>query len=376
MSDSGARRFFLPGPAHVEPEILECLTTPISGHRSPGFKAMYASLGPRLQQVFRTSGDVLIATSSSTLVMESALVSAPGESVLHLTCGAFSERWEAINRSLGRKPDRLAVPWGAAVDPDLVREALRRKRYDVVTVVHNETSTGVMNPLAEIGRAVREESDAVLLVDAVSSLAGAPIETDAWGLDLVLAGVQKALALPPGLTLFSISDRYAERAASVPHRGFYTDLLRYRDQHRAGGTITTPAIPHMHALDRQLDVILDEGLETRWARHRQMSELTAAWAVGAGCELTAAEGVRSWTLTCLRPPAGIAPGKLVEELAERRYVVGGGYGQWKPTTFRIGHMGEIRPADLHDLFPIIDEILAAGEAASVREAVTTECIES
>ncbi len=366
VSDSGARRFFLPGPVHVEPDILDSLTAPITGHRSPGFKALYASLGPRLQEVFRTSQEVLIATSSATFVMESALISAPGDAVLHLTCGAFSERWEAINRSLGRRPDRLSVPWGEAIDPDLVREALRRKRYDVVTTVHNETSTGVMNPVGEIARAVHEESDALLLVDAVSSLGGAPIETDDWGLDLVLVGVQKALALPPGLTLFSISDRYAERAAQLPHRGFYTDLLRYRDKHRAGGTITTPATPQMHALDHQLDVILAEGMQARWARHRKMSELTAAWAARAGCELAAAPGARSWTLTCLRPPAGIEAPRLVGALADRCWIVGSGYGQWKPTTFRIGHMGQIRPTDLETLFDNIDEVLISftAEAAA------------
>ena len=357
MSETGPRRFFLPGPAHVETEILESLTAPVRGHRSPGFKALYVSLGPRLERVFRTANDVLIATSSATLVMESALISAPGEAVLHLTCGAFSERWEAINRALGRQPDRLAVPWGEAVDPDLLRSALRRKRYQVVTVVHNETSTGVMNPVAEIARVVREESDALLLVDAVSSLGGAPIETDEWGLDLILVGVQKALALPPGLTLFAISDRYAERAARLAHRGFYTDLLRYRDKHRAGGTITTPAIPQMHALDRQLDVILAEGLEARWERHRAMSEQTATWALGAGCALAAAEDARSWTLTCLRPPEGVGAPELVSALADRGWIVGGGYGQWKPTTFRVGHMGEIRPADLEALFAEIDDVL-------------------
>jgi predicted phosphoserine aminotransferase len=346
----------LPGPAHVEAEILDALRAPITSHRAPSFKALYASIQPRLREVFRTDQDVLTATGSSTLVMESALISAPGEAVLHLTCGAFSERWEAINRSLGREPDRLAVPWGEAVDPDLVRSALGRRRYDVVTVVHNETSTGVMNPLAEIAAAVREESDALLLVDTVSSLGGAPVETDAWGLDLVLAGVQKALALPPGLTLFSISDRYAERAERLEHRGFYTDLLRYRRKHREGGTITTPAIPQVHALGCQLELLLEEGLKRRWKRHHQMSEQTRVWAEGAGFELAAAAPARSWTLTCLRPPAGVEAPALVARLAEHGIVVGGGYGKWKPATLRIGHMGEIRPADLEALFPVVEEV--------------------
>lgn len=353
----------MPGPVHVEREILESLVVPIEGHRSPGFKRVYASLEPRLQKLFRTRRDVLIATSSSTLVMESALISCPGEAVLHLTCGAFSERWEAIGRSLGRDPDRLAVPWGQAVDPDLVRAALRRKKYDAVTVVHNETSTGVMNPVGEIAKVVREESDALLLVDAVSSLGGAPFETDKWDVDLVLAGVQKAVALPPGLTLFSISDRYAERAAAVPHRGFYTDLLRYRDKHRAGGTITTPAIPHVHALDRQLDVILTEGVEARWERHRQMSLETVAWAESEGFEAAAAAEHRSWTLTCLRPPDGLYAPDLVAALAARDYVVGSGYGGWKGSTFRIGHMGEIRSEDLGPLYREIEQIVHAAVPA-------------
>jgi aspartate aminotransferase-like enzyme len=357
VSEKSPRRFFLPGPAHVEAEILESLTAPITSHRAPSFSALYASLAPRLQRVFRTEQDVLIATGSSTLVMESSLVSAPGEAVLHLTNGAFSERFEAINRSRGREPDRLAAPWGEAIDPDLVRAALGRKRYDAVTVVHNETSTGVMNPLAEIARAVREESDALLLVDTVSSLAGAPVETDVWPADVVLAGVQKALALPPGLTLFTISDRYAERAARLAHRGFYTDLLRYRDKHRQGGTITTPAIPQMHALGRQLDVVLGEGLEARWERHRSMGERTREWAVAAGFELAAAPGAYSWTLTCLRPPAGVEAPALVRELAARGWVVGGGYGRWKPSTFRIGHMGQIQLDDLEALFGVIEEVV-------------------
>ena len=180
-----------------------------------------------------------------------------------------------------------------------------------MTVVHNETSTGVMNPLQEIAEVVHQESDALVLVDAVSSLAGAPIETDAWGLDIVLAGTQKALALPPGLTVFSLSERAAGRAAAIEHRGFYTDLLRYRDSHRAGGTITTPAIPVLYALDYQLERMHAEGIEQRWERHRTMSELTSDWVLKVGGELPAAPAARSWTVTCLRPPSGISAPMLM-----------------------------------------------------------------
>jgi aspartate aminotransferase-like enzyme len=355
-------KFFLPGPSYVPEDARQAMTAPMVGHRSAGFKTFYVALSERLPKVLRTAGDGMIATGSSTLIMESAVVSCAASEVLNLTCGAFSERWHAITRAAGKAADKLAFPWGEPVDPDLVRTALRRKRYDAVTVVHNETSTGVMSPLAEIARAVREESDALILVDTVSSLAGAPVETDAWGLDVVLAGTQKAIAVPPGLAVFTLSERAAERAAKVERRGFYTDLLRYRDKHREGGAITTPAIPLLYALDRQLDRILGEGMEARWERHARLQRQTAAWAAARGCAYASAAHARSATVSCLQPPAGVDPQAMVKGLARHGWTIGGGYGDWKPTTFRIGHMGEVRDGDLAALLGQIDEVL--GELAA------------
>ena len=358
--------FFLPGPSYVPEDVRQAMTKPVVGHRSAGFRELYLSLATRLPAVFRTAGDVMIATGSSTLIMESAVVSCVERDVLSLTNGAFSERWHAIAKAVGKTADKVAFSWGRAVDPELVRAALRRKRYEAVTLVHNETSTGVMSPLAEIARAIREESDALILVDTVSSLGGARIETGEWGLDVVLAGTQKALALPPGLTLFTLSERAAERAEKVPHRGFYTDLLRYRDKHREGGPITTPAIPLVYALDVQLDRVLAEGMEMRWARHQRLYRRTAEWAAARGCEHASAPDARSMTVSCLRPPAGVGPQTVVQELARRGFTIGGGYGDWKPTTFRIGHMGEVRESDLDALLIEIDQILERVAAPAVR----------
>ncbi len=362
-------RFFLPGPTYVPEDARQAMAAPIVGHRSAGFRDFYQrSIAGRLPAVLRTAGDAMVATGSSTLIMESAVISTAAAGVLSLVNGAFSERWHGIARGAGKAADRVEVPWGEAIDPDLVRAALRRKRYDAVTVVHNETSTGVMNPLAEIARAVREESDALILVDAVSSLGGAPVEADAWGLDVVLAGTQKALALPPGLAVFTLSDRAAERAARVERRGFYTDLLRYRDKHREGGAITTPAISLYYALDRQLDRILAEGMEARWARHRRLYERTAEWAARRGFRHAAAEPHRSLTVSCLVPPRGIDPQALVKHLSGRGWTVGGGYGDWKPTTFRIGHMGEVQEADLTALLDEIDQAVEALGAGALEPA--------
>lgn len=351
-------RFFLPGPCYVRAAVREALTAPVVGHRSPEFRALYARLAEQLPRILATRGEVYIATGSSTLVMESALLSTVAERVLNLTCGAFSERWHAIARSTGKDADRLSVPWGQAHDPDLLRAALRRRRYDAVTIVHNETSTGVVNPLAELARVVREESEALLLVDTVSSLGGIPVETDGWGLDVVVAGVQKALAAPPGLVLVTLSERAAARAAQVPHRGYYTDLLRYRDQHRqTGSTITTPAVPLVYALERQIGLVLAEGLTERWRRHVALREQTARWAESRGFSYASRPGCHSPTVGCFHPPEGVAAPALVEALAAEGFTVGGGYGEWKEPTFRIGHMGEVRSTDLEDLFAAIEALL-------------------
>jgi aspartate aminotransferase-like enzyme len=352
-----AIKFFLPGPSYVLEVVRQAMTKPMAGHRSAGFKALYERLSARLPVVLRTAGDVMVATGSSTLVMESAVVSCVAKGVLNLTSGAFSERWHAISKAVGKSADQVSAPWGEALDPDIVRAALRRKQYEAVTVVHNETSTGVMNPIADIARVIREESDALILVDTVSSLGGAPVETDAWGLDVVLAGTQKALAIPPGLTLLTLSERAAQQAARVPHRGFYTDLLRYRDKHREGGFITTPGIPLVYALDRQLDVLLAEGMEARWARHERLYRRTAEWAAARGCTYASAPDARSITVSCLKPPAGVDPQAIVKGLGERGWTIGGGYGDWKPVTFRIGHMGEVRESDLDALLAETDNVL-------------------
>jgi aspartate aminotransferase-like enzyme len=350
-------QFFLPGPSYVPEDVRQAMTKPMVGHRSAGFKKFYLDLSARLPKLLRTAGDVMVATGSSTLVMESAVVSCAAADVLNLTCGAFSERWHSITKATGKSADKVAVPWGQPVDPDVVRAALRRKRYDAVTLVHNETSTGVMSPIADLARVIREESDALVLVDTVSSLGGAPVETDAWGLDVVLAGTQKAIAVPPGLAVFTLSDRAVERAGKIAHRGFYTDLLRYREKHQEGGFITTPGIPLLYALDVQLDRILAEGMEARWERHRRLEQRTEEWAASRGCSYASAPEARSWTVSCLQPPAGVDPQAIVKRLAERGWTIGGGYGDWKPTTFRIGHMGEVRDSDLEALLAQIDEIL-------------------
>ncbi|MDX1644270.1 MAG: alanine--glyoxylate aminotransferase family protein [Thermoanaerobaculia bacterium] len=350
-------RFFLPGPTYVRRDVREAMTAEMIGHRGPAFRELYESVTAKLPPVFRTERPVYVATSSATLLMQSAIMSAVDNRVLHLVCGAFSLRWYDISRSLGVEADKIEVPWGEAIDPDLVRRALERLSYDAVTFAHNETSTGVMNPAAEIAAAVREASDALVMVDTVSSLGGAPVEVDEWGLDVVLTGSQKAMALPPGLAFFALSERAVERMETVENRGFYTDMLRYRAKHEGSGTITTPAISILYAADRQLDRMLEETMEARWQRHRDCQRRVVEWAESRDLGFLP-QRHRSLTISCLKPPRGIAAPDLVAGVAERGFVLGGGYGKLKPETFRLGHMGEVGLEDLEPLFRAIDEVLA------------------
>ncbi|MEM9294144.1 MAG: alanine--glyoxylate aminotransferase family protein [Acidobacteriota bacterium] len=367
-------RYFVPGPTYVLESVRQQMLRPVVPHRSPEFLDAYRRIAEALPQVFRSQRPAYVATGSSTLVMESAIVSLVPRRVLNLVGGAFAERWHEASRLAGKQADALRVPYGRAVDPELVRQALRRagsrQTYDAVTVVHNETSSAVVNPVEEIARVVREESDALVLVDCVSSLASAPFEFDAWGVDVALAGVQKGLALPPGLTVFTFSAAAEARAEAMPHRGYYTDFLRYRDYHPKG-TITTPAVPQIWAMDYQLQRVLAEGLEARWERSAAGQRACAQWAARHDFRLPAEPSARSATVTCLEPPpalqeAGLDGAEIVRRLAQRGFAVAGGYGEWKGRTFRIGHMGEVSPADLEALFAVLDEVVE--EALEVTEA--------
>jgi len=256
----------------------------------------------------------------------------------------------------GKEVDKLETEWSQPITGDLVAEAVKDQGYDIVTVVHNETSTGLMNPIKEIAAAVHEASPETLVcVDAVSSLGGAKLEMDAWGLDMVLTSSQKCLALPPGLALAAVNDRAMRRAEQVPQRGWYFDFVRLEKHRLKDSTPATPAISLIYALDCQLDRIEKEGLENRFARHSQNAHLAQEWALGRGLKLYAAEGYRSQTVTAIEHGGKIDVAELNAFLMERDMRVAGGYGPMKSTTLRIGHMGEIRPEDVEALLAAMDE---------------------
>ena len=261
--------------------------------------------------------------------------------------------------SNGKQADVLSAEWKQPITPEMVGEALQRKKYEAILVVHNETSTGLVNPVQEIAAAAKAASpDTLICVDAVSSLAGDKIEMDAWGLDMVLTSAQKALALPPGISLAAANDRAMAKAETVANRGWYFDLVRMEKHRLKDSTPATPAIGLVYALDKQIQRILAEGLEARFARHAAMAELTQTWALGRGLQLYAPEGYRSKTVTTIDNTLGIDVGKLNAFLGERGMRIANGYGQLKNITFRIGHMGELGLADMEELLATMDEFLA------------------
>ncbi len=366
MSDStgppadGFGRFFLPGPTEVHPEVLDAAARPVIGHRGPEMRELMRTVQPGLRRVFGTGRPVYVSTSSATGLMEAAVSNLSRRRVLALVCGAFSGRFAAIARRLGRPVDVLEVEWGEANRPGPLRDRLRDAgAYDLVTAVHSETSTGVMNPVGELAEVVAEFDDVLLAVDGVSSVAGAPVDFDGWGVDFLLTGAQKALALPPGLSFAAASERALERAEEVPRRSYYFDLLDFERRVRDGQTPNTPALSLIYALERGLERVESEGLAARWDRHRAMAERTHRWVAGLPAEVVAPEGFRSPTVTAVRLPAGGPTGpEVAAAVRERGWVVAPGYGKMKEEAIRIGHMGEARPERLEELLGVLGEVLA------------------
>lgn len=362
-------RFFLPGPTEVRPEVLRAQVRAMFGHRDPPMKALMEELQDGLRDVFRTDRPVVVSTSSATGLMEAAIRNGVRDRVLCLVNGAFAERFAAIARACARDVDLLEVPWGAAHDPEEVRRLLRERRYDAVTVVHSETSTGVLQPLEELARVVGGHDGTLLLVDAVTAVGGAPVLTDAWGLDFVLTGSQKALALPPGLAFGVASESMIERAVTVPARGAYFDLVAFHENLVRSQTPNTPALSLLHALAAQLRRMAAEGMEGRWERHRRMAERCAAWVEGReGPAVLAGPGYRSPTVTCIRLPEGMRGPEVVAGLAARGIVIGGGYGKLGEATVRIGHMGDHTVEELDEVLEALGDVMDERLEASASPA--------
>lgn len=352
------KKLFIPGPTEVLPEVLQAQTKPMFGHRMKEASELGTSVINKLKKVLETDHHVIVWTASGSLIMEASIRNSVKKGVLNTICGAFSERWHKMALANGLPCGAIEVEWGKAITPEMVDAELATGKYDVLCLTHNETSTGVMNPTEEIADMVRERyPDVLILVDAVSSLTGAKINVDKY--DVVLTSTQKCVALPPGLSFCTVSDRFLERAKTIEHRGFYTDFLqmkKYIDE-RGGQTPATPNLALYNALDFQLDRMLAEGMDNRYKRHSDMANRVRSWAK-EHFDLFPEQGYESETVTVIANTKGISVADLNKALAERGMALANGYGKkLKEKTFRIAHMGDLQMKDIDELLATIDEIL-------------------
>lgn len=351
-------RFFLPGPTDVHPDVLQAMVHPMFAHRGPEMVAMLQRIEVPLQQLFRTTRPVLMCTSSATGFMEGALAGGVRERVLVVDGGFFGDRFIRIAKRVGKEVVRLPVPLGRAVEADELARALDEHEVDAVALVHCETSTGTLVALDELAAVVRARKDVVLLVDAVTSVGGSPVETDAWGLDFVFTGSQKALAMPPGISLAVASPAMMDRAAAQATPGWYFDLLLHDEAIKAHQPTQTPALPLYLALEAQLGRIAAEGgIEARWKRHRAMFTMLEEWVVAHPTwSFFAPEGRRAWTVSALRVPEGTTGRKVAAELGKRGWTIGAGLDEMADAMIRIGHMGDLTPGHFAGLLTALSEI--------------------
>jgi len=351
-------KLFIPGPVKVNEDVLRQLARPTLGHRNKEYAQLHQETVDMLKKVLFTSQNIFLSTSSASGFWEAAIRNCVNfdETVLCTCCGAFSDKWADVAKSCGRKIDQIKVDWGKPVLAEMLDKKLATGKYAAVTLVYNETSTGLTNPLYEVSDMMKKKyPDVLVLVDAVSGMVGLPIHFDQLAWDVVFASVQKAFAIPPGFTVAAVSNRALQKSKSVPQRGYYFDFQAFAKSAEKNQTPTTPSIPHIMALHYQGRRLLEEGMENVWKRHRQMGEFVRAWAkerFGLFCE----EKYSSNTLSTIKNTRGINVSKTINAVQEKHNVLfSNGYGDLKEKTFRIAHMGDITLDELKDLLAWIDQ---------------------
>jgi aspartate aminotransferase-like enzyme len=352
------KKLLIPGPTEVSKEILSEQTRPLLGHRSKAFIEFYRGLTAKLTTFFELPENYkpTTTTSSGTLWFDIVGRSIVKKKALCCVNGAFSKRFAEILRSCGKSVDAIDVEWGKVVKPDAVAEKLSTGEYDTLTMCHNESSTGARSPVAEVGKLVREEfPDVIFAVDSVSSMAGDRTLPHEMNVDVLFASTQKCFALPPGLAVAMVSERALERASGIPDRGGYTDMVEIFDFEKKNQTPYTPNVSLLYALDKRLDLLLEETYTKVYQRHKDMAALTQGWAK-TNFEMFPERGYESITVSCIKNTLGKNVKELNQKLAERGLEISNGYGALSEKTFRIGHMGEWTVAGIKEVLADIDEI--------------------
>lgn len=352
------KKLYIPGPTEVAQDVLEHLAGPMIGHRSKAASDLQRGISEKLRNVFCTKEEILLSTSSGSGLMEGAVRSCTAKKAVMFSVGAFGDRWYKMATANGVPADIIKSELGQATTPEMVDKALATGQYDVICVTHNETATGIMNPVEEISEVMKKYPEVVWCVDAVSSAGGTKIDTDKLGIDILITSTQKALALPPGMAACSISRKAYERTGHVSNRGLYFDLREIYDfiQKKDYQYPSTPSLPLMYAMDYQLDRMMAEGMENRWARHIEMARFMRDWA-DEYFSVFPNRKYLSNTLTVIDNTRNIDVSALNKALGERGNQIGNGYGALKDKTFRIAHMGELNMDDMREVTSNIVDIL-------------------
>jgi aspartate aminotransferase-like enzyme len=349
----------IPGPTPLPPSVREAGAHQMLNHRGPEFAALLGRIQAGMRPFFGTTGDVAILSCAGTGGLEAAVVNtlSPGDAVLGVSIGAFGDRFASIAEAYGASVERMSAEWGWAAAPDEVRERLGRGNVKAVLLTHNETSTGVMNPIPELVAAVRSAApEALILVDSVSALGAVPFEMDAWGVDLVVTGSQKAWMAAPGMAMVAASERAwaAMETARMPR--YYLDLRRHRSGLASGETPWTPAIAVAFQVDEGLRLMAEEGQAAVFARHAICAAATQAGLEGLGFELFADAANRSLTVTAAHIPEGLDWKAFNAALRARGLVVAGGQGKLTGKVFRVGHLGAVTIEDILGVMATLEEV--------------------
>lgn len=351
-------RLFIPGPVKVNEDVLAQLARPTLGHRGKEYAQLQAETIDMLKNILFTEQNVYLFTSSGSGGWEASIRNcvAPDETVLCTCCGAFSDKWADVAKSCGANVEVLKVEWGQPTLPEMIDEKLATGKFSAITLVHNETSTGLTNPIEDISRMMKEKyPDVLVFVDSVSGMVGLPIKFDELGWDTAFASVQKAFAIPPGLAVVAVSKRALEKSKSIPNRGYYFDLQQFAKRAEQNQTPTTPVIPHIMALNYQCQKLLKEGMENVWQRHKDMGDFVRTWAKEK-FELFCEEKYASNTLTTIKNTRHINVAETIKAIQQKHNTVfGNGYGKLKEEAFRIAHMGDITLDEVKELIGWIDE---------------------
>ena len=369
-----AQNLRIPGPTPLPGEVLDAQSSPMIDHRGTEFAEMLRATSAGIARLIGTSGDVLLLTGSGTGAMEAAIVNtlSPGDRVLAVTIGGFGDRFSDIAEAFGADVERLEVAWGDAADPaGLTAHLAANPPYAAVLVTHNETSTGVTNPLRELTAAIRSApGEPLAIVDGISGLGAMPFEMDAWGVDLVVSASQKAWMGSPGIGIAAVGERawIAAEQARMPR--FYWDFREARTFAQKGQTPWTPAVSVLFGLRVGLQRLIDEGPERTWARHEAIARGAQAGMEAAGLRLVAPAGHRSPTVTAAWLPDGLEWGPFNATLHSRGLVIAGGQGKWTGKILRFGHMGHVEWPDIGSALRVLAETL--GEYGQPADPDATE----